>query len=58
MSDEQQQRDPARSIIILSQDRELRYWTQELGVSEVDLRRAVLTVGNTPDAVRKFLGRD
>lgn len=59
MSDSTQHRgEPDRSIIRLHQDHELRYWSEELGVTESELRNAVLTVGNTPAAVRKFLGRE
>lgn len=58
MADSAQKRgEPDRSIISLNQDHELRYWTKELAVTESELRKAVLSVGNTPVAVRKFLGR-
>ena len=58
MSDNTAQRGPAdRSRINMSQDHEVRYWTQALGVSEDELRRAVGTVGSSADKVREHLGK-
>lgn len=45
------------SRISLSQDHEVRYWTQALGVSEQELRSAVAAVGPMADAVRRHLGK-
>ena len=47
----------ARTLISLEQEHEIRYWTQELGVSEAALSAAVAKVGNSVDAVRRELHR-
>jgi hypothetical protein len=39
----------------MSQEHEVRYWTQALGVSESQLRSAVESVGSSADKVRAFL---
>jgi len=44
-----------RSKISLDQEHEIRYWTQELGVSEAALTAAVSKVGNSVKAVRREL---
>jgi hypothetical protein len=44
-----------RSRINLSQDYEVRYWTQELGVSKDALEKAVDEVGSSADRVREYL---
>jgi hypothetical protein len=44
-----------RSRINTDQDYEVRYWTQELGVSEEELRQAVQSVGSSVDKVREHL---
>jgi hypothetical protein len=49
---------PDRDRISLSEDYEIRDWTQSLGVSEAELREAVDAVGNSADAVRAYLKRD
>jgi hypothetical protein len=41
----------------LSEDSEVMYWTQALGVSEEDLRTAVEFAGSSPEAVRDYLSR-
>ena len=46
-----------RSKISMEQEHEIRYWTQELGVSEAALTAAVAKVGNSADAVRRELHR-
>lgn len=46
---------PDRDRISLSEDYEVRDWTQSLGVSEDELREAVDAVGNSVDAVRAYL---
>lgn len=56
MSDDTAQRGAAdRSRINVNQEHELRYWTQTLGVSEDELRRAVGAVGVSADKVREHL---
>lgn len=46
-----------RSRISMSQDHEVRYWTQTLGVSKEELERAVQAVGNSAEKVREHLGK-
>ncbi len=41
--------------INLSQDHELRYWSEKFGVTVADLREAVKKVGNSAAAVEKEL---
>ena len=43
------------SQISLDQEHEIRYWTQELGVSEAALTAAVSKVGTSVKAVRREL---
>lgn len=58
MSDNLQNRGPAdRSRINVHEPWEVRYWTQELGVTEAQLRAAVNAVGVSAAAVRRHLGR-
>ncbi len=47
---------PDRDRINLSEDYEIRGWTQSPGVSEQELREAVDAVGNSAEAVRAYLG--
>jgi len=46
---------PDRDRISLSEDYEIRDWTQSLGVSEARLREAVSAVGDSADKVRAYL---
>mgnify|MGYP001361171204 CR=1 FL=1 len=46
---------PDRDRISLSEDYEVRDWTQALGVSEQELREAVDAVGSSADKVRAYL---
>lgn len=56
MSDDLSKRGPQdRSRINVNETHELRYWTQELGVSESQLREAVKAVGPSATAVREHL---
>ena len=56
MSDDRSVRGPQdRSRINTEQDYEVRYWTEELNVSEEELRRAVQSVGASVDRVRGHL---
>ncbi|HEX7960421.1 MAG TPA: DUF3606 domain-containing protein [Terriglobales bacterium] len=58
MSDDLRNRGPAdRSRINVHEAWELRWWTQELRVTEAQLRAAVNTVGISVSAVRRHLGR-
>lgn len=56
MSDDRKVRGPQDAARInLNEDYEVRYWTEELGVSEEELRQAVQRVGSTSKAVREHL---
>jgi Protein of unknown function (DUF3606) len=44
-----------RSRVNTEQDYEVRYWSQEFGVSEEQLRQAVQRVGSSADKVREHL---
>jgi Protein of unknown function (DUF3606) len=46
-----------RRKISIDQEHEVRYWTQELGVSEAALTAAVAKVGTSVEAVRRELHR-
>lgn len=46
-----------RSRISMSEEHEVRYWTEALGVTREQLQRAVDKVGNSAAAVRKELGK-
>lgn len=53
--DEAQTGNPDRQRISLSEDYEVRDWSQKFGVSEARLRAAVEQVGNQADDVERFL---
>ena len=57
MSDDPSKTGQDRKLISLTEDYEVRDWTQSLGVSEEELRRAVGKVGNSAEAVRRELGK-
>jgi hypothetical protein len=58
MSDNKQEHgEPDRSRINLSEDYEVRYWTEKFNVTKEQLAVAIGKVGNSPDAVRKALDR-
>lgn len=44
-----------RDRIAMSEDHEVRYWTEALGVTKDELQRAVDAVGNSAAKVREFL---
>jgi hypothetical protein len=44
-----------RSRVNTEQDYEVRYWAQEFGVTEEQLRDAVQRVGSSADKVREHL---
>ena len=46
-----------RKMISLEQEHEVRYWTEVLGCTEEELRRAVAHVGNSVQDVRDYMGR-
>jgi Protein of unknown function (DUF3606) len=56
MSDDRSKRGPQdRSRISLSEDYEVRYWSEKFGVSKERLAEAVKKVGNSAAAVEKEL---
>jgi hypothetical protein len=56
MSDNLQKKRPQdASRINTSEQWELDYWIEALGVSEQELKEAVKAVGNAADNVRKYL---
>jgi len=58
MADDKTNRGPQdRSRINTSEDYEVSYWTNELGVSEEELKKLVSQHGNSAEAVRSALGR-
>lgn len=58
MSDDKTKTGPQdASRISLSEDYEVAYWTEALGVTREGLERAVGQVGNSAEAVRAFLQR-
>ena len=57
MADDKTQRGPADSSRInMSEDYEVRYWTEKFGVSKEELEAAVKKVGNSAKAVEAELG--
>ena len=46
-----------RSRINVSQEHELRYWTNKFGVTQEQLKAAVQAVGSSVDRVREHLGK-
>jgi hypothetical protein len=56
MSDDMKNRGPQdRARINLSEEHEVRYWTQALGVDKERLAAAVHAVGSSADRVREHL---
>ena len=54
--DEPKNRGPQdRSRVSTEQDYEVRFWSQEFGVTEEQLRQAVQRVGSSADKVREHL---
>jgi len=47
--------EPDRSRISLSEAYEVKYWADNYGVTAERLKAAVNAVGNSPDAVEKWL---
>lgn len=45
-----------RSIVDITRAEDVAYWMATLGVSEMDLRRAVAASGEVPGDVRDYLG--
>jgi hypothetical protein len=58
MADDLKQRAPQdASLISLTEDWEVRYWTKALGVSKARLAELVKQHGHSAAAVRKALGK-
>ncbi len=58
MSDDMNNRGPQdRARISLTEEHEVRYWTNALGVTREQLADAVHAVGNSADKVRAHLGK-
>jgi hypothetical protein len=58
MADDKSKTGPAdRSRINLSEDYEVRYWSETLGVSNLELQAAVEKVGPRVEDVRQFLSK-
>jgi hypothetical protein len=56
MSDDMKNRGPQdRARISLSEEHEVRYWTQALGVDKERLAAAVKAVGSSAERVREHL---
>jgi hypothetical protein len=41
--------------VIIHEEHELNYWTKEFGISKKDLKQAVMEVGTSAEAVKKYL---
>ena len=57
VDDKTKRRPQDSSLISLSEDWEVDYWTERFGVSRDRLRAAVQEVGNSTDAVGKYLAK-
>jgi hypothetical protein len=58
MSDDKSKRgEPDRSRINPNEDYEVDYWCGKFGVTPQQLKEAVKTAGNSPDAVKAALKR-
>ena len=56
MSDDLKNRgEPDHSRISLTEEHEISYWTNGLGVSREELEQTVRSVGNSTDAVKRAL---
>jgi hypothetical protein len=57
MPDDKSKTAADRKLISIEEPHELRDWTQSLGCTEQQLREAVKEVGNSADAVRRYLSK-
>ena len=56
MSDDKNNRGPQdRARISLTEDYEVRYWTGKFGCTPAELQAAVNAVGNSAEAVERYL---
>ena len=58
MADDKTNRgEPDRSRINMSEDYEVKYWTERLGTTREELQKVVDRVGNSANAVAKEFGQ-
>ncbi|MDM0116231.1 DUF3606 domain-containing protein [Variovorax sp. J22R133] len=57
MSDDTTKTAQDRKLISLKEDYEVRDWSKSLGCSPEQLKAAVKAVGNSAEAVRKYLAK-
>lgn len=58
MADDLSNRGPQdRARISLTEEHEMVYWTKALGVTEAQLKEAVVAAGNSAASVREYLAR-
>jgi hypothetical protein len=57
MDDKAKTGSPDSDLINLSEDYEVRYWSEKFGVSAESLKSAVKAVGNSAKAVEKHLNK-
>ena len=58
MSDDKTMRAPQdASRIAMGEDYEVEYWTKKFGVTRERLQAAVNAVGNSADAVKRYLSK-
>jgi hypothetical protein len=56
MSDDTTRREPTDVYVItLTEEWEVRYWSNRFGVRPRDLKRAVREVGNNPEDVKRYI---
>ena len=56
MSDDRTRREPTDVYVItLTEEWEVRYWSNRFGVRPRDLKRAVREVGNNPEDVKRYI---
>jgi len=57
MDDKAKTGSPDSDLINVSEDYEVRYWSEKFGVSAEELKSAVEAVGNSAKAVQKHLNK-
>jgi hypothetical protein len=57
MADDPKKTGLDRKLISLTEEHEVRSWTESLGCTEEQLRAAVKAVGNSAEKVREYLGK-
>jgi Protein of unknown function (DUF3606) len=46
---------PDSRRVNIHEEHELNYWTKEFGVSKKELKKAVMEVGTSAEAIKKYL---